>query len=201
MWYVCDMLYAVLFVNVNWSVVRGCDVSRRYIHVCNSDVFSVVNMYLDHSKLCVLMVDGKSVVMNVTLYLMIVMSPPPTYRCWSYVLCVFYFRGELGFLDCNDICMCVVNKHFELLEIVFNSVYVYMKYNEISLTFTVGSVCWWVVCVAMWSSLICLRGCLGTLCGCSECDACTVVCVACEYCERMWGARVTAMLVWGTGEV
>ena len=26
----------------------GCAVSGRYIHVCNSDVFSVVNMYLDH---------------------------------------------------------------------------------------------------------------------------------------------------------
>ena len=36
----------------------------------------------------------------------------------------FCFRGELGFLDCYDICMCVVNKHFELLEFVLNSVYV-----------------------------------------------------------------------------
>ena len=26
------------------------------------------------------------------------------------------FRGELGFLNCDDICMCVVNKPFELLE-------------------------------------------------------------------------------------
>ena len=26
------------------------------------------------------------------------------------------FRGELGFLNCDDICMCVVNKQFELLE-------------------------------------------------------------------------------------
>ena len=31
----------------------------------------------------------------------------------------FYFRGELGFLNCDDICMCVVNKQFELLEFVF----------------------------------------------------------------------------------
>ena len=28
------------------------------------------------------------------------------------------FRGELGFLNCDDICMCVVNKQFELLEFV-----------------------------------------------------------------------------------
>ena len=37
-----------------------------------------------------------------------------------YLKC-FFLRGELGFLDCDDICMCVVNKHFELLEFVFNS--------------------------------------------------------------------------------
>ena len=39
--------------------------------------------------------------------------------------------------------MCVVNKHFELLEFVSNSVYVDLKYNEISLTFTAGSA-WYV---------------------------------------------------------
>ena len=27
------------------------------------------------------------------------------------------FRGELGFLNCDDICMSVVNKQFELLEL------------------------------------------------------------------------------------
>ena len=30
----------------------------------------------------------------------------------------FCFRGAVGFLDYDDICMCVVNKHFELLEFV-----------------------------------------------------------------------------------
>ena len=34
------------------------------------------------------------------------------------------FMGELGFLNCDDICMCVVNTQFELLELVFDSVYV-----------------------------------------------------------------------------
>ena len=48
----------------------------------------------------------------------------------------FYFRSELCFLNCNDICMCVVNKQFELLEFVINSIYVNLKYNEIFLTFT-----------------------------------------------------------------
>ena len=50
----------------------------------------------------------------------------------------FCFRGEVGFLDCDDICMCVVNKHFEVLEFVFYSVYVDLKYNEISLIFIAG---------------------------------------------------------------
>ena len=58
----------------------------------------------------------------------------------------FCFRGELGFQICTDICMCVVKKQFEFLEIVFNSVYVDLKYNEISLTFTAGSVCLYGVC-------------------------------------------------------
>ena len=40
-WYVCDVLYAVLYVHVICFVVHGCDVSSRYIDVCNCDVFSV----------------------------------------------------------------------------------------------------------------------------------------------------------------
>ena len=46
--------------------------------------------------------------------------------------------SELGFLNCDDICMCVVNKQFEILEFV--SVYVDLEYNEIYLTFAAGSV-------------------------------------------------------------
>ena len=51
----------------------------------------------------------------------------------------FGFRGELGFLNCDDVCMCVVNKQFELLEFVSESVYVDLQYDEISLT--AGPVC------------------------------------------------------------
>ena len=53
----------------------------------------------------------------------------------------FGFRGELGFLNCDDVCMSVVNKQFEHLEFVSESVYVYLQYDEISLTFTDGPVC------------------------------------------------------------
>ena len=42
--------------------------------------------------------------------------------------------------------MCVVNKQFELLEFVFDSVYFDLQYDEISLTFAAGSVYLCCVC-------------------------------------------------------
>ena len=57
-----------------------------------------------------------------------------------YFVCVC-FRGEFGFQNCDDICMCVVNKQFELLEFIFDSVYVDLQYGEIYLTFTVVCLC------------------------------------------------------------
>ena len=80
--------------------------------------------------------------------LMSVMSPPPalcnlsvhTAIKFMYFGC-FGLRSELGFLNCDDVCMCVVNKYFEPLEFVSGSVYVDLQYDEISLTFTAGSVC------------------------------------------------------------
>ena len=56
------------------------------------------------------------------------------------------FRGELDFMNCDDICMCGLNKQFELLEFVFDSVYVDLQYDEISLTSTVDYVSSWCVC-------------------------------------------------------
>ena len=53
----------------------------------------------------------------------------------------FGFRGQFGFLNCDDVCMCVVNKQFELLEFVSEFIYVDLQYDEISLTFTAGTVC------------------------------------------------------------
>ena len=54
-WYVCH----VLCVCANWFVERGCAVSKRYINICNTDVFSVVHMYLDHLKFCVVCVNDR----------------------------------------------------------------------------------------------------------------------------------------------
>ena len=59
MWYVRDVLYAVLYVRVGCFVVRGCGVSRRYIDVCYCDMFSLVNVYLDHLKFCVVCINGR----------------------------------------------------------------------------------------------------------------------------------------------
>ena len=59
MWYVRDVLYAVLYVRVSCFVVRGCVVSRRYINVCNCDMFSIVYVYLDHLKFSVVCIDGR----------------------------------------------------------------------------------------------------------------------------------------------
>ena len=124
------------------------------------------------------------------------MQPIGAHCCEVMYFGCFGFRGELGFLNCDDVCMCVVNEQFELLEFVSESVYVDLQYDEISLTFTAGSVC---------------------LCGVSPWSVCEVVVV--PYVVRAVvavtvmhvllfvlhvcceGARLTAMLVWGQGEV
>ena len=59
MWYVRYVLYAVLYVRVSCFVVRGCGVSRRYIDVYYCDMFSVVNVYLDHLKFYVVCITGR----------------------------------------------------------------------------------------------------------------------------------------------
>ena len=67
MWYVRDVLCAVLYVRVSCFVVRVSAVSRRYIHVCYCDMFSVVNVYLDHLKFCVVCINSRN--MSVAAYI------------------------------------------------------------------------------------------------------------------------------------
>ena len=186
-------------------------VSRRYINVCNCDMFSIVNVYLDHLKVCVVCIDGRRYVCCIECNVVSNECNEPT-SCpvqpigthgdeVMYFVCVC-FRGELGFLNCDDICMCVVNKQFELLEFVFDAVYVDLQYDEIFLTFT----CW------VWVLVLCLK-----LCGrlWSVCEGVVVpyvdavvavmrvlsfvlyVCMLREY----EGSRLTAMLVWGMDKV
>ena len=59
MWYVCNVLYAVLYVCICCFVVRGYAVSRRYIDICYCDMFSVANVYLDHLKFCVVCINDR----------------------------------------------------------------------------------------------------------------------------------------------
>ena len=99
--------------------------------------------------------------------------------------------------------MCVANKQFELLEFVFDSVYVALQYDEISLTFTAGSV-----------SLCCVCGHVVVFGLCEfvvvpyvdEVVAVTVMRVllfVLHVCllRKCDGVRLTAMLVWGMDEV
>ena len=95
------------------------------------------------------MVEGMSVVVNVMLSLMSVMRPQ--LPCTTHGGELMYFgcvcsRCEHGFLNCDDICMCVVNKLFEFLDFVFNSAYVDLQYDEIYFNFTALSVSLCCVC-------------------------------------------------------
>ena len=57
-------------------IVACCGVSRRYIDVCYCDMFSVVNVYLNHLKFCVVCINSRryvccsecNVVSNVFVY-------------------------------------------------------------------------------------------------------------------------------------
>ena len=49
-------------------------------------------------------------------------------------------------MNCDDICMWVVHKQFEVLEFVFDSVYVDLQYDEIYLIFDSVYVCLCGVC-------------------------------------------------------
>ena len=115
MWYVRDVLYAVLYVRVSCFVVRGCGVWRRYIAVCYCDMFSVVNVYLDHLKFCVVFINSRryvccsecNVVSNEYDELTSCLVQPIGAHCFEVMY--FGFKGELGFLNCDDVCMFVVN--------------------------------------------------------------------------------------------
>ena len=110
MWYVRDVLYAVLYVRVSCFVVRGSAVTRRYIHVCNWAMFSVVYVYLDHLKFCVVCIDGRryvccsecNVVSNeCNEHTSCLVQPIGSHCCEGMCFGCFGFRGELDFLNCD----------------------------------------------------------------------------------------------------
>ena len=92
--------------------------SRRYIHVYISDMFSIVNVYHDHLKLCVVRINGQRYICCSECNVVSNDCNEPT-SCLVrpigthggeivYFGCVC-FRGELSFLNCDDICICVVS--------------------------------------------------------------------------------------------
>ena len=96
-------------------------------------MFSVVKVYLDHLKFCVVCINGRKYVCCGECYVVSSECDEPTsclvqpigaHCCEVMYFGCLGFRGELGFLNCNDICMCVVKNQFDLLEFVFDSVYV-----------------------------------------------------------------------------
>ena len=103
-------LYAVLYIYISCFVVHGCAVLRKYIDVCNCDVSSVVNVYLDHLKLCVVCINGQryvcygecNVVSNECDY----PTPCLVQPLGAHGAEVFYFRGEVGFLNCDYLHVC-----------------------------------------------------------------------------------------------
>ena len=119
-------------------------------------------MYIDHLKLCVVCINGIRYICCSECYVVSNECDEPTH-CLVQHICAhggkfmyfgrFCFMCELGFLMCDDICMCVVNQQIWLPAFVFNSVYIDLNYYEIYFTFASGSV---RLCVFMWSSLISL---------------------------------------------
>ena len=109
---------------------------------------------------------------------------------------MFGFRGELGFLNCDDVCMCVVNKQFELLEFVFDSVYVDLQFDDFSHFYCwvcVLVLCLWSVCKVVVVPYV------------DEVVDVTVMCVllfVLHVCllRECNGVRFTAMLVCGMDE-
>ena len=118
----------------------------------------LVLLYIDHWQFCVVCINGRGqvccgecyVVSNECDELTSCRVQPIVVHCCEVMYSGrFDFSGEVGFLNCDDVCMCVVSKQFELLGFVFESVDVDLQYDEISLTFTAGSVCWCGVCGPM----------------------------------------------------
>ena len=93
--------------------VRGCAVSRRYIDICYCDMLSVVNVYLDHLKLCVVCINGRRYVCCGECYVVsdecdeptsCLVQPIVVHCCAVMYFVCFDFRGELCFLNCDDVC-------------------------------------------------------------------------------------------------
>ena len=90
-------------------------------------MFSVVNVYLDNLKFCVVCINSRRYVCcsecdvsnesNEPTSCLV--KPIGTHGGEDMYFGCVWFRGELGFLNCDNIYLCVVNKQFELLAVCF----------------------------------------------------------------------------------
>ena len=126
------------------------------------DMFSVVYVHIDHLKFCAVCIDGRKYVCcskcnvasnecNERTSCLV----QPIGTCGGEVMyfgCVC-FRGELGFLNCDNICMGVVNKQFELIEFVFIPFMLTCSMMRLISLLLLG-LCPCVVSVVMWSSML-----------------------------------------------
>ena len=161
-------------------------------------VLVICTLTIWNSMLCVLMVEGMSVVVNVMLSLMGVMSPSHNLCNLSLGTVVKLCALGVFALGVSLVSWSVMTSACVLWISILSSSSLFLI--QFMLTWSIMRflsllplglyTC--VVCEVMWLSLVCLWGCLGTLCecgGCSNCDACTVVCVPCVYAERVWGCE------------
>ena len=93
--------------------MHGCAVSRRFINVCNCDMFSVVNAYLDYLKLYVVCINGRRYICSSECYvgsnecnecIPCLVQPIGTHDGEVMYFGCVCFKGELGFLNCDELC-------------------------------------------------------------------------------------------------
>ena len=121
-----------------------CCLEEIYIYMFAIVIcLSVVNVYLHHMKFCVVCINGRRYVCCGECYVVSNECDEPTSCHVQPIVVKLCNLGvlALGVSLVSCICMFVVNTQFELLEFVFDSVYVDPQYDEIYLTFTAGSVC------------------------------------------------------------
>ena len=68
-------------------MVRGCAVSKRYINVCNCDMFGVVNVYLDHLKFYQVLNNVIITVNSLELNVLRIQLQRPVHRLQSSIIC------------------------------------------------------------------------------------------------------------------
>ena len=128
------------------------------MYVCICDMCSVVNVYLDHLRLWVVCINGRRYVCCSECYgvsnkcdepTSCLVQPIVAHCCKVIDFGCFSFMGELSFLNYYDICMCLVNKQFELLEFVLIP-FMLTCSMMIFLSLSLLGMCACVECVVLW---------------------------------------------------